>query len=320
MDKIDTFTISLEMTGRRLDVALKNMFPDYSRAFFQRGIKEGRVKVDGEVTTLGKMIMNDEQVVEVTWPALQSSMLTGEDLGLDILFEDEHMLVVNKRPGLVVHPGAGNTSGTLVNALLHHDKESFGSMVNEELRPGIVHRLDKDTSGVLVIGKNEHAVSKLSESFQKRVTKKLYLALVNGFMGNDSERLESLIGRCPFNRKRMVIVERNGKEAITRYKPVAYNQNVTLLKVGIETGRTHQIRVHMSSIGHPVVGDEMYAGKLACKFIDAPRQMLHAWRLAIPHPVTGRKMKFEAPLPEDFIEAMSSVGIQLLSENPFIEE
>ncbi len=309
--KTSEFTVTEEFSDVRLDVFLKYCEDDYSRAFFQRAIKDGRVTVDGEVVTVPKTNVEIGMQIVLTWPELQSSELKGEDIGLDIIYEDEYMLVINKPPGLVVHPGAGNTSGTLVNALLHHNEAAFSSMVTEELRPGIVHRLDKDTSGVLVIGKNEHVVAKLSETFQERKTRKTYLALVHGFMAKPYGKIENLIGRSPKNRKKMAIVERNGKEAITRYQMIAYNQNASLVKVGIETGRTHQIRVHMASLSHPVLGDELYGGKQAYKHLNAPRQMLHAWRLRLPHPVTGKKMKFEAPLPQDFIDTMGRAGITI---------
>lgn len=312
--QITKYEVTDEFYGVRMDIFLKYSEDDYSRAFFQRAIKKGMVTLNGEVVTIPKVMVEVGDKIELVWPELQSSELHGEEIDLDILFEDEHMLVLNKPPGLVVHPGAGNTSGTLVNALLHYNQAAFGSMVTEELRPGIVHRLDKDTSGVLVIGKNEHVVAKLCEIFAERKTRKTYLALVHGFMQQPYGKIENLIGRSAKNRKKMAIVERNGKEAITRYQMIAYNQNASLVKVGIETGRTHQIRVHMASLSHPVLGDELYGGKQAYKHLNAPRQMLHAWRLRIPHPITGKKMKFEAPLPQDFLDTMSRAGITIVAK------
>ena len=313
--KVTKYEVTDEFYGVRMDVFLKYSEDDYSRAFFQRAIKKGMVTLNGEVCTIAKVVVEQGDVIELVWPELQSSELHGEAMNLDILFEDEHMLVINKPPGLVVHPGAGNTSGTLVNALLHYNEAAFGAMVTEELRPGIVHRLDKDTSGVLVIGKNEHVVAKLCEIFAERKTRKTYLTLVHGFMQEPYGKIENLIGRSPKNRKKMAIVERNGKEAITRYQMIAYNQNASLVKVGIETGRTHQIRVHMASLSHPVLGDELYGGKQAYKHLDAPRQMLHAWRLRLPHPITGKKMAFEAPLPEDFLVTMAKAGISIVEDD-----
>ncbi|MGL4854297.1 MAG: RluA family pseudouridine synthase [Lentisphaeria bacterium] len=317
VDKITNYVVEDQFDELRLDLYLKYCEPDYSRSFFQKLIRDGRVKINNSVETVVRTAVYAGNKIELSWPKLQSTELKAQEIGLDILFEDEYMMVINKPPGLVVHPGAGNTSGTLVNALLHHDEQSFSGMVDEELRPGIVHRLDKDTSGVLVIGKNEHMVAKLSDIFKERKTRKLYLALTYGFMAEKCEKLESLIGRCPHNRKKMAIVERNGKEAITRYEVLAYSRNTSLVKVGIETGRTHQIRVHMASIGHPVIGDVLYGGKKASSHLEAPRQMLHAWRLQIPHPVTGKKMKFEAPIPEDFRQTMELAGFNLIDSDIF---
>lgn len=311
MSEITKYTVEADFNELRLDLFIKYMEDEYSRSFFQKAIKNGQVTLNGEVQTVGKTIVVTGDKVELTWPKLQSSDLHGEDIPLEILYEDEYIMAINKPPGLVVHPGAGNTSGTLVNALLKHDPESFGCMVDEELRPGIVHRLDKDTSGVIVVGKSPQMVAKLSESFQIRKTKKLYLALTYGFMKEPFGKMENLIGRCSGNRKKMAIVERNGKIAKTRYQVIGYNQSTSLVKVGIETGRTHQIRVHMASISHPIIGDELYAGKRALSHLKAPRQMLHAWRLRIPHPVFKRTMKFEAPLPKDFIDTMGRAGLTI---------
>lgn len=308
------YDVTEEFYGVRLDVYLKYCEEEYSRAFFQRAIKDERVSINGEVVTAQRTVVEPGMKIELSWPALQSSELKGESIDLDIIFEDEYMLVVNKPPGLVVHPGAGHTSGTLVNALLNYDPASFGSMVTEELRPGIVHRLDKDTSGVIVIGKSEQMVAKLSKLFEERKTKKLYLALVHGFMAEPYGKIENLIGRSPKNRKKMAIVERHGRTAISRYQTIAYNKNASLVKVGIETGRTHQIRVHMASLSHPVLGDETYGGKVY-RHLNAPRQMLHAWRLRLTHPITGRKMKFEAPVPQDMIDTMARAGIALASNS-----
>lgn len=311
MPRISTYTVTDELYGVRLDVFMKFVEDEYSRSFFQRAINNELVKLNGKVVTMPRTNVEIGDVIELTWPTLQSSHLKPENIPLDILFEDEYMIVVNKPPGLVVHPGAGHTSGTLVNALLYHNKEAFGDMVTEELRPGIVHRLDKDTSGVLIIAKSELMVAKLSALFQERKTKKLYLALVHGFMNEPFGKMENLIGRSPKNRKKMAIVERNGKEAKTRYQVIAYNRNTSLVKVGIETGRTHQIRVHMSSIKHPILGDELYGGKVALQHLEAPRQMLHAWRLRLKHPITGKLLRFEAPLPNDFLTVMDRAGITI---------
>lgn len=317
MADISRFVVEGEAAGMRLDIELKNQFPEHSRAHYQRAIRDGFVSVDGNVITVPRFELAEGMQVELVIPASPATHLRGEDIDLDVIYEDEDMLVINKAPGMVVHPGAGNYEGTLVNALLNYDQEKFGSMVNDELRPGIVHRLDKDTSGILVIGKNENAVANLSASFKARETRKMYLAIVHGFMEEPLGKIVNLIGRSPHNRKKMAVVTRNGKEAISRYQMVAYNNNTSLVRVGIETGRTHQIRVHMSSIKHPIVGDEMYGGKQAFSHLNAERQMLHAWRLKIPHPTTKKMMKFEAPLPEDFLDTLEQAGINLVSEDEF---
>ena len=313
MPRITNYKVTDELYGVRLDVFMKFAEDEYSRSFFQRAIINEQVKRNGKVVTMPRTNVEIGDEIELTWPTLQSSHLKPENIPLDILFEDEHIIVVNKPPGLVVHPGAGHTSGTLVNALLHHNKQAFGDMVTEELRPGIVHRLDKDTSGVLIIAKNELMVAKLSALFQERKTKKLYLALVHGYMTEPLGKMQNLIGRSSKNRKKMDIVERNGKEAKTRYQVIAYNRNTSLVKVGIETGRTHQIRVHMSSIKHPILGDELYGGKVALQHLEAPRQMLHAWRLRLKHPITGKLLRFEAPIPNDFLSVMDRAGIAIES-------
>ncbi|MCK5835124.1 MAG: RluA family pseudouridine synthase [Lentisphaeria bacterium] len=313
MPRISTYNVTDELYGVRLDVFMKFAEDEYSRAFFQRAIKDELVLRNGKVVTSPRTNVLIGDVIQLTWPTLQSSHLKPENIPLDILFEDEHIIVVNKPPGLVVHPGAGHASGTLVNALLYHNQQAFGDMVTEELRPGIVHRLDKDTSGVLIIAKNELMVAKLSALFQERKTKKLYLALVHGYMTEPLGKMQNLIGRSSKNRKKMDIVERNGKEAKSRYQVIAYNRNTSLVKVGIETGRTHQIRVHMSSIKHPILGDELYGGKVALQHLEAPRQMLHAWRLRLKHPITGKLLRFEAPIPNDFLTVMDRAGISIES-------
>ena len=229
------------------------------------------------------------------------SAVRAEDIPLDVIYEDEHVLALNKPPGLVVHPAPGHLTGTLVNALLAHCPELGG--IGGVSRPGIVHRLDQDTSGVMVVAKTQRAMDVLSKEFSSHANiVKTYLALVHGTPVPAEGRIENLIGRSPFDRKKMAIVDRNGKVAVTNYRVAASARAVSRVECVIETGRTHQIRVHMASLGTPVVGDAVYGRPRLDRQLDPPpaRQLLHAWRLALKHPVTRDPMVFEAPLPEDF--------------------
>lgn len=282
--------IPAESAGQRLDVALQRLLPAYSRARIQSWLKAGQILVDGRVLAPKTLVSGDEAVsVEVTAdPAEQA--FRPEDIALDIVFEDDALIVINKPAGLVVHPGSGNWSGTLLNALLHYAPE-LASLP----RAGIVHRLDKDTSGLMVVARSLSAQTSLVRQLQARTVRREYLALVHGVVPRGGE-VAAPIGRHPTQRTKMAISDR-GRGARTFYEVVETYAQHSLLRCRLETGRTHQIRVHMQSIGHPLVGDPVYgAPARAPKFA---RQALHAEQLALMHPDDGMPMQWHAPMPED---------------------
>ena len=286
---------------QRLDKVLQERHPDFSRSRIEGLIKAGFVTVNGAVAEKAgqKVAETDEIGVEIPPPVPAEPQ--PEDIPLTVVFEDEHMLVVDKAPGMVVHPAPGHFTGTLVNALLHRCPDLSG--IGGVARPGIVHRLDQDTSGLLVVAKTQAAMDGLTRAFasHKSLTK-TYLAVCHGRPRLDAGRIENLIGRHPVDRKRMAIVEKNGKLAITNWKVLGPGRaGTSLVECVIETGRTHQIRVHMASLGCPVIGDRVYGkGALDRKLEPVPeRQMLHAWRLKLWHPVFGVEMSLEAPIPSD---------------------
>lgn len=304
MKKEHKFTISAETSGR-LDRALALCLPDYSRTFLQNLIKNGSVCVNAAVITQPRFAVTAGMDVAVTLPeTAEKEVISAEPFEFDILFEDQSFLVIDKPAGVVVHPAPGNYEGTIVNALIGRYPAMAQDFAEEDgSRPGIVHRLDKDTSGCLAVAKTVEAKFKLGTAFADRKTGKTYLAICRGIPKQLTGELNTLIGRHPVNRQKMAIVERNGKEARTAYKIIAHkvveNIPLTLVEVKIFTGRTHQIRVHLSSIGLPIIGDELY-GNRNCTFPGAERQMLHAWKLSLPHPKTGDTMSFTSPLPDDF--------------------
>jgi 23S rRNA pseudouridine1911/1915/1917 synthase len=297
-----TFTISLEQAGQRLDAFLASQIESWSRARLQRLIEAEDVLVNGKPSKPSyKLRQNDELEVELTTPTTTS--FTPEAIPIDIVYEDETLVVVNKPAGLVVHPAAGLHSGTLANALAYH----FQQLPNaSSVRPGIVHRLDRDTSGLLVVAKTETALEDLSDQFRARTVYKSYAALVHGRVNTDSGRIEQPIARDPSNRTRMAVVAR-GRSALSLYRVKQRFNRFTLLDVDLKTGRTHQIRVHLAWLKHPVVGDETYGAgrdntiqnaRLKAYIRSLDRQFLHAEKLAFTHPGTGERVKFESPLPE----------------------
>lgn len=284
----------------RLDKVVQERLPDFSRSRIEGLIKAGYVKVNGIAAIKAGQKVVESDVIAIELPPPVPPIPQPEDIPLNVLFEDSDILILNKAPGMVVHPAPGHASGTLVNALLHHcpDLASIGGVV----RPGIVHRLDRDTSGLMVVAKTQSAMDGLAKAFATHKTvEKTYLALCHGRPRLESGRIENMIGRHPVDRKRMAIVEKDGKLAITNYRVERVIGPISLIECRIETGRTHQIRVHMASLGCPVIGDSAY-GKSALDKRLSPvpaRQMLHAWRLLLWHPVTGEKLSFEAPVPAD---------------------
>ena len=286
---------------QRLDKVLQERYPDFSRSRIEGLIKAGFVTVNGAVAEKAGQRVAETDEIGVAIPPPVPAEPQPEDIPLTVVFEDEHMLVVDKAPGMVVHPAPGHFTGTLVNALLHRCPDLSG--IGGVARPGIVHRLDQDTSGLLVVAKTQAAMDGLTRAFasHKSLTK-TYLAVCHGRPRLDAGRIENLIGRHPVDRKRMAIVEKNGKLAITNWKVLGPGRaGTSLVECVIETGRTHQIRVHMASLGCPVIGDRVYGkGALDRKLEPVPeRQMLHAWRLKLWHPVFGVEMSLEAPIPPD---------------------
>jgi 23S rRNA pseudouridine1911/1915/1917 synthase len=288
----------------RLDVFLSQKDSTLSRSQAKRLIEDGDVLVEGKAAK-GSHRLKPGETVSLRKPPPVLSEIVPEEIPLDILYEDEAVIVIDKPPGMVVHPAAGNYSGTLVNALQFHCRILSG--IGGVMRPGIVHRLDKGTSGLMVVAKSDEAHRHLSEQFNKRLVSKHYTALVHGNLREDEGIVDAPVGRHPVERKKMSTKSRRGKEALTRWKVLERFGAFTLLEAKIDTGRTHQIRVHLSSLGHPVVGDSVYGGSK--RTVEAPvmraalkklsRQALHAGRLSFLHPVTGQEIMFESPLPED---------------------
>lgn len=287
-----------EDAGLRLDVWLTNIHRELSRARWQDLIKSGCVRIDDQTRKPNYSVQKGETVIAVI-PPPENIELVPEDIPLNVLFEDEFLIVINKPPQLVVHPAPGHDSGTLVNALLHHCKDLAG--IGGELRPGIVHRLDQDTSGVIVVAKNDEAMQHLAAQFKDRKTSKEYAALVWGTPSPAAGTIRTTIGRDPHNRQKMSTRSTSGRDAVSRYEVTETLGPVSLVKVTIETGRTHQIRVHMAHIKHPIVGDAVYGKRREAELPLTPeRQMLHARKLSFTHPKTGETMRYEAPLPDDF--------------------
>ena len=288
--------------GRRLDVLLSEQ-SGLTRSRVASLMEEGRVTVDGIVVTKAGHKAKAGQSIILTIPAPKPAVPEAQDIPLTILYEDADLAVVVKPCGMVVHPAAGNEDGTLVNALLHH-LDSLGG-IGGELRPGIVHRLDKDTSGLLLVAKNDASQLALSEQLSARSMEKHYRALVEGNVKEDSGCIEAAIARSKKDRKKMA-VDDEGREAITEWTVLQRGRGVTLLDVHILTGRTHQIRVHTKHIGHPVCGDPIYGSAKGAK---VPRLMLHAYSLTFTHPASGQRMTFTAELPEEFLRGMKANGI-----------
>ncbi len=282
------------LAGARLDRALAQMFPEHSRSRLQKWLREGWVHLDSSAAKPKQKIWGGELVEISPRPGGADTVHRAESIALDVVYEDEDVLVINKPAGLVVHPGNGNWQGTLLNALLHHC-----ASLADLPRAGIVHRLDKDTSGLLVVAKSLQAQTHLVRQLQARTVKRDYLAVVHGLVA-DAGEVEAPVGRDPRSRTRMAVV-RTGRPALTRYRVVRRFARATLLECSLATGRTHQIRVHMQSLGHPLLGDPVYGGSRGRAPQPAPirRQALHAARLEFVHPVSGAHKRFNAPPPRD---------------------
>lgn len=304
MSEMKIFVVEEEDKGTRLDQYLVKQL-DLTRTRVQNLIKENNIKVNNEKTKVAYKIEPNDSV-RVYIPEVVEKDIEAEDIKLDIVYQDGDIAIINKYSGMVVHPAHGHYSGTLVNAILFQIKDLSG--INGEMRPGVVHRLDKDTSGLIIVAKNDKAHTKLTEMFKNKEIKKTYLAIVKGKVSKETGRIETNIGRDEKDRKKMSVSrdEKKGKLAITTYKVIDSNERYSLLDVNIETGRTHQIRVHMKHIGYPILGDIVY-GRPDNKIM---RQMLHAYKLEFKHPITSEEMVLEAQLPKDFVEALGYAQLQ----------
>ena len=296
--------VSDEETGERIDSFLSGK-TEFTRTRIQQLIKDRNITVNGKPTKSSyKIEENDEIIIEV--PEVETTEIKPENIKIDIVYEDSDIAVINKQAGLVVHPAHGHYSGTLVNAILYHIKDLSG--INGEIRPGIVHRLDKDTSGLIVIAKNDKVHTALTEMFQEKKIRKTYLAILKGKLNKSEGKIVTQIGRDKNDRKKMTVIDdaTKGKNAITNYRVISQNNLFTLVKINIETGRTHQIRVHMRHLGYPILGDSVYGRK-----DNEKRQMLHAYKLEFIHPVTGRQMEFIGEIPEDFQKALKKSDLKI---------
>ena len=290
--------------GIRIDKYLGDTISDLSREMIIKLIKDGEVLVNGKnVKSSYKATENDEVLINIPEP--KEINIVPQDIPLNIVYEDQDILVINKQKGLVVHPGNGNEDGTLVNAIMAYCKKDL-SGIGGVIRPGIVHRIDKDTSGILIIAKNDKAHLNISEQIKNHQVKKTYIALVRGIVKENEATINMPIGRSTKDRTKMA-VDRNGKEAITHFSVIKRYEDMTLLKVRIETGRTHQIRVHLSHIGYPIIGDNVYSnGKNKFNVVG---QMLHSYEIEFTHPTTGKKMVLKAELPEYFKNIIGDVNL-----------
>ena len=310
--RTESLVIEKSLPGERLDTFLRGKFPAASRGAIQRLIEEGHIKVNGQKTKATHTPRAGE-VVELEWPEAKPADALPEDIPLDIIYEDDALLVLNKPAGLVVHPAAGNEEHTLVNALLHHCAGQL-SGIGGVARPGIVHRLDKETSGCLVVAKNDAAHLALSEQFSSRKTEKRYLAILCGAVPRDSGEIRAAIARHPAHRKRMAVSQGEGRDAHTSYRVAERLRGATLVEADLRTGRTHQLRVHFQHIGFPIAGDETYGARQTEQLAEltgysAPRVLLHAHKLSFIHPRSGRRRRFTAPWPEDFQRALEALRV-----------
>lgn len=299
MDQID-ITVDASESGIRIDRFLASRCGDLSRSYLQKLLKDRQVLVNNRECKANYKVQSDDRIC-LFLPQLTEPDILPEDIPLDILYEDEYVLVVNKPKGMVVHPSAGHYSGTLVNAVMAHCHGNL-SGINGIMRPGIVHRIDKDTTGALLVCKNDASHRDLAEQLKEHSIKRRYRAVVSGNLKEDQGVINAPIGRHPVDRKKMAVNYKNGKEAVTHYQVLERFGNATYVECRLETGRTHQIRVHMTSIGHPLLGDEVYGSGKNPYHLQG--QALHAMILGFVHPATGEYMEFTAPLPEYFVKLL----------------
>ena len=308
--RTEIFTVERSLPSGRLDTYLRGRFPAVSRGAIQRLIEEGHIRVNGRAVKPTHTPRAGDQV-QVHWPEARPAEAQPEPMSLDVLFEDEALLVLNKPAGLVVHPAAGHEEHTLVNALLHHCAGQLRG-IGGVARPGIVHRLDKETSGCMVVAKNDETHLALSSQFAGRTVQKAYHAILCGELQRDKGEIRAAIARHPSHRKRMAVSDDAGREARTSYRVLERLRGATLVEAALHTGRTHQIRVHFQFLGYPVLGDITYGQRQNRRFEElagfaVPRVMLHARQLAFVHPRTGKRLSFEAPLPADFEDVLKAL-------------
>ena len=301
------YEVTEEEDGLRLDQYIAGRCMDLSRSYIQKLIKESRVTINKNIQTKTKTAVQESDIVNVSLPDPKELEIKPQDIPLDILYEDNDVLVVNKPKGMVVHPAPEHYEDTLVNAVLYHCRDNL-SGINGVLRPGIVHRIDKDTTGALIVCKNDKAHQKIADQLRAHTITRSYRAIVYNNFSEDEGMINAPIGRHPTNRKKRMVTEKNSKEAITHYKVLDHlNHKFNYIECRLETGRTHQIRVHMSHIGHPLLGDEVY-GPANSKFKNLQGQTLHAATLGFIHPTTEEYMEFSAPLPDYFEKLLKTLA------------
>lgn len=302
------FIIEDDMDGTRLDVVLSALLPESSRSYMQKLINAGEVSVNAEKSTSKNKKLKTGDVIELSVPDPEEIEITPENIPLDIVYEDDYLMVVNKPKGLVVHPAPGNYHGTLVNAVMYHCGDKLSS-INGIIRPGIVHRIDKDTSGLLLIAKNDIAHQSLAKQLEQHSITRAYHAIVHNNFSEDVGTVDAPLGRDPKNRFRQAVVDKGGRRAVTHYKVLERFGQFTYIEARLETGRTHQIRAHMAHIRHPLLGDTLYGPKKAP--FGAESQMLHAKILGFVHPATGEYMEFESELPREFKEVLKKLRLRM---------
>ncbi len=314
-NEIMKITVSSENAGKRIDTFLAEKIESVTRSYLQNLISSGNITVEGRISVAKNYKLRDGDIIAVDIPQPQKLETVAENIPLDIVYEDEHLLVVNKPAGMVVHPAVGNYSGTLVNALMYHCGEQLSS-INGIIRPGIVHRIDKDTSGLLVVAKTDIAHNGLSEQLKSHSMTRLYKAIVYNNFTQPEGTIDANIDRDRKDRLRMAVTPRSvGRNAVTHYRLLDHAGGFSLIECKLETGRTHQIRVHMAYINHPLLGDAIYGPKKSAH--NASRQMLHAGVLGFVHPVSGEYLEFRCTPPDDFIKVMKRIGLDTaLLEEP----